>query len=78
MEQRDDYADGAALELADKAFFTETEPQRTKNAWLRITRTGAAATQRPTWLLLYNDAWWDRGTKVIKTANVDDHRSGRW
>jgi hypothetical protein len=59
------------LELADKAFFTEAEAAAYEkrvvenfNADRRRGDVGADVA------FAYNDAWWDRGTKVIKTRRT--------
>jgi hypothetical protein len=58
-------------ELADKAFFTEAEAaayeKRVVENFNADRRRGDAAADVA---FAYNDAWWDRGTKVIKTRRT--------
>ena len=58
-------------ELADKAFFTEAEAaayeKRMVENFNADRRRGDAAADVA---FAYNDAWWDRGTKVIKTRRT--------
>src|SRR6266404_9960587 len=58
-------------QLADKAFFTEAEAaayeKRMVENFNADRRRGDAAADVA---FAYNDAWWDRGTKVIKTRRT--------